>query len=162
MSAPARTLWDDDPTPSRPDRCPHCGQTIKKLNRHRMDFAKWVMLRKIVDIAGPGREWVKVQRDGALIRDDEHTIQGDDVHALRLFWFGLVERMARRSGMYRPTEHGRLFLAGLASVPASILCRGGVVERTSGERVRVGDIKGVVLDKAYWDRYGQSEQESAA
>lgn len=120
-----------------------------------MDFSKWAILTQIDDKNRAGHEWVKVQRDHNLIKPDDAgcTIQADDVHALRLTWFGLCERESRRSGLYRTTAKGRDFLAGRARVPKVIWCSKGEVLRVTPETVSVTDIKGVVLDKAYWDRY---------
>jgi hypothetical protein len=136
------------------EHCPSCGQKIRKLNTHRMDFSK---VRLLIQIATMNLkyEWVKVQRDGNLIKFEERdrTIQVDDVHALRLTWFGLLERKAFRSGLYRVTTKGISFLGGYSFVPAQILCRNGVVVERADELVSIGEVKGVVLDKAYWDDY---------
>ena len=142
--------------------CPRCGQRIRKLNPHRMDRAKWKLLCHFERLRRNGIKWVKVQRDGNLIKDGERfaTIQCDDVHALRLTWFALAERLERRSGLYRITRSGRAFLAGLVAVPTRIWYKDGHVVRVSQTTVKVHDIKGVYLNKDYWDHYG-AEQEPA-
>lgn len=148
MSQPA-TLFDADD-----DRyCPECGQRWPTDKAHRMDYGKWKLLRDVAAMNAAGIEWVKVQRDGRLIKEPDQEIQADDVHALRLTWFGLLRRLARRSGKYQVTRLGIDFLGGNASVPERIWCRKGVVMRRSDRMVRVNDIKGLVLDKAYWDWY---------
>lgn len=134
--------------------CPACGQRIRKLNPHHIDKAKVDLLDRIAKL-NARHPWVKVQRDGRLIPVEERdfSIQCDDVHALRLTWFELLERKERRSGLYRVTPQGYRFLQGKWKVPAVIMCRDGVVVEASIEEVSVDDVSGVVLDKHYWDTY---------
>ena len=74
-------------------------------------------------------------------------------HASRLVWFGLAEHGATRSGLYKITQQGINFLAGIHSVPSIIYCKDGVVVEKSNKQVTVRDIKNIVLDKEYWDNY---------
>jgi hypothetical protein len=127
---------------------------VRKLNPHSVDRAKLELLIKIarLNLSYP---WVKVQRDGRLIVEAERdfTVQCDDVHALRLTWFGLLERKEYRSGLYRITDKGVQFLCGEVPVPSRIYCKDGLVVEESPELIYVGDVRHVVLDKAYWDDY---------
>lgn len=138
----------------KPEICPTCGQRVRKLNPHRMDKAKVDLL---MDIATLNKKfpWVKVQRDGRLIKHHEKamTVQCDDVHALRLTWFGLLERKARRTGLYHVTAKGLQFLQGQVAVPKHLYCKGGVVKEQSQEMVFCREVRGVILGKEYWDNY---------
>jgi len=140
--------------------CTMCGQRIRKLNPHRMDAAKVKLLREIARRNAKGFCWIKVQRDGTLISFEErpYTIQCDDVHALRLSWFGLVEKKGRRLGEYRVNEAGKAFLEGKKSVPAKIWCRDGKVFEESTDKVYIQDVKNVILDKEYWDSYTDEQK----
>lgn len=122
-----------------------------------MDYSKWVVLCRIAELNRQGVEWVKVQRDGDLIKDAAEEVQSDDVHALRMTWFGLLERQAIRTGLYRLTSRGWAFLAGTHRVPATIVTHLGKVLWESAELVSVREIKGVVLDRSYWTRYSRGE-----
>lgn len=143
------------------NKCPTCGQRLRRLNPHSMDRSKVEVLEGIATLNTAGVEWVKVQRDGHLIRPEDRatTIQRDDVHALRLVWFGLLRRKAKRTGMYRATLDGLGFLAGECSVPKQIMCRDGNVEMESRGRVFIHQVRGVVFDKAYWASYYQLQME---
>lgn len=135
--------------------CPCCGQKIGKLNPHRMDASKVRLLEKIARINRDGHAWVKLQRDGSLIkdRDRNRTVQVDDVHGLRLKWFGLVDCRGRRTGEYCINENGRLFLAGRLAVPSRIFCRGGKVIEIAPDKVTIDQVRNVFLNKAFWDDY---------
>lgn len=135
--------------------CETCGQKIRKLNPHSMDKRKVWLLERIARLNASGIEWIKVQRDGNLIpREDRNkTIQCDDVHAMRLKWFGLCETKAFRSGEYKATPKGIRFLKGKESVPSKIWCREGEVVEVEEHRVHVHEIRGVIYDKTYWDSY---------
>ena len=146
-----RALGDDDC-----GRCSLCGRQKPRVYRHRMDLGKFRVLEAIAGKHKNGVEWVKVQRDGGLIRDHAQEVQADDVHALRLTWFGLLARLARRSGMYQVTPAGWKFLAGSVGVPEWIEERGGEICAKSLSTVGVREVKGVVLDRDYWDRYGET------
>lgn len=137
------------------DICPCCQQKIRKSNPHHMDLGKTKLLMDIARIHRTGVMWVKVQRDGNLIKPQHahKTIQCDDVHALRLMWFGLLETRERRSGEYRLTEQGRYFLKGTFPVPERILCKDGKVVEESKDRVFIDQVKHVILDKEYWNNY---------
>ena len=99
--------------------------------------------------------WAKVS-EGKTIHYGSRIIETSyraRAHASRLVWFGLAEHGDKRSGNYRVTENGLLFLQGRISVPVLIYCKDGEVIEMSKDRVFLRDIKGVVLDKAYWDSY---------
>lgn len=143
------------------DTCPCCGSPITTL-LHRIDKAKVDILRQIADINVKGFEWAKLQRDGNLIKESEKnfTIQCDDVHGLRLKWFGLVETKKRRSGEYKLTNDGVAFLVGRMAVPALIACRKGVVLDVCPVMRHIHQVENVILDKDYWDNYPCSEPQS--
>lgn len=134
------------------NNCVCCGQTIKKLNPHRMCKQKVVML-EILDRAN---DWVHVQEGHGAFHGSSVTRAPyrARAHVSRLVWFGLAEHGAPRSGLYRITQEGRDFLAGIHVVPKVIWCRNGVVVETDSMQVTIGSIKDVVLDKEYWDNYG--------
>jgi hypothetical protein len=134
------------------NNCVCCGQTIKKLNPHRMCKQKVVML-EILDRAN---DWVHVQEGHGAFHGSSVTRAPyrARAHVSRLVWFGLAEHGAPRSGLYRITQEGRDFLAGTHVVPKVIWCRNGVVVETDSMQVTIGSIKDVVLDKEYWDKYG--------
>lgn len=136
--------------------CPCCHQKIKKLNPHRMCEQKWRLLDDIASLNLDGDEWIKVGEGHRLFVDGrlaKNTSYCAAVHARRLKWYGLIEVKGSRTAEYKVTELGYRFLAGHAKVPECIYCKGGKVVRESDEYVGVRDIKGVVLDKAYWDNY---------
>lgn len=149
------TLFDQ-PGDDGPHVCETCGQRIRPEYKHHMDATKVRLLDDIARLNIRGVRWVKVQRNPRLECDEGSTIFTDDVHALRLKWFGLVETLAHRSGEYRPTADGFMFLAGRHHVPKTIWCKDGEVVRESPARVSVDQVKNVVCDKAYWDAYAQS------
>ena len=124
--------------------CEHCGQRIRKLNPHRMDRKKVQMLEYIAKQEG----WVTIKAGRTPGFNGE-----DQVFAMRLEWFGLVEHGEKRSGLYKVTEKGVAFLRGRVSVPATIYCKEGRVVETSDEQVFVSDVRHVVLDREYWDNY---------
>jgi len=125
---------------------------------HKMDASKVEVLRKIAEL-NLTHEWVKVQQDAALIKDDERefTIQRDAVHAGRLVWFGLLERKEPRSGYYKITDLGIRFLKGGYAVPAKIYVSKGEVLDRSPETVTINEIEKVILNKEYWDKYPFNE-----
>lgn len=139
----------------RENLCPTCGQELKHLNPHSMDRSKVEVLEAIAMLNTSGIEWVKVQRDGRLIKPEarERTIQRDDVHALRLKWFGLLRSKGYRTGMYQATLDGFGFLAGTVSVPRTIKCKDGTVEFETRERVFINQVRGIVHSKEYWENY---------
>ena len=136
--------------------CQCCGQKIRKLNPHRMCKQK-VQLLKMLCWAG---DWVFVQAGyGVEIRGKmERAPYRANQHASRLVWFGLAEHGAVRSGKYRITPEGVSFLAGLHTVPAIIYCKDGEVVETTDKKVGIRDVRGVVLDKEYWDNYSQIQR----
>jgi hypothetical protein len=141
--------------------CETCGQKVRKLNKHTLDKAKVDILVQIAQLNAGGARWVKVQRDGRLIKDDEPSIQCDAIHASRLYWFGLLDRRNHRDGLYRINDYGLTFIKGLATAPAAIFCREGNVVYRSKKRVKVSDVKDVVLNKEFWDSYASHSQRAA-
>lgn len=141
--------------------CVCCEQKIRKLNPHRMDKQKVRVLEDLAKYDAEGVEWVAVKHGHELLGEDvrRRTAYRASEHASRLKWFGLVDHRGHRTGDYRINARGWRFLRKGASVPAKILVRGGRVVERSLERARLRDVKGVVLDKEYWDNYG-SVQES--
>lgn len=142
-------------------RCEACGQRIRKLNPHAMDKTKVRVLEVIARHNLDGALWVSVKADPASVpaRSSWPVYVTDEVHVARLRWFGLIETHGHRSGLYKATPLGLLFLRGKASVPAKIWCREGEVVDQSPERVYVGQVRGAVLDKTYWDGYASEQRE---
>lgn len=139
--------------------CPHCGET-SRLSPHRMDRSKVGVLEALAEMLVHGCSWSRVETDRAVIGElssgEERrrvTPYRADQHATRLTWFGLVEHERPRSARYRMTEKGWDFLHGRTVVPAKILCRQGAVVFSSIERLRIDQVRGVVLDREYWDAY---------
>lgn len=136
--------------------CECCGQKIRKLNPHRMCKQKVILLQ----ILYQANDWVFVQEgygvevQGKMIRAPYRA----RAHASRLVWFGLAEHGPVRSGKYRITQEGIMFLAGLHKVPSIIYCKDGDVLESSEIKVGIEDVKGIVLDKEYWDNYSQRQK----
>lgn len=148
----------EPPTGSREKRCDSCHQRIRKRNPHHMCVQKWRVLDAMAGIHQKGNAWVKVEEGRELSFGEEGfalVAYRAGQHVARLKWFGLVDHKGRRTAMYRVNRQGFLFLAGKLSVPETIWCRDGAVEDCSTERTFVSEVKGVTLDKAYWDRYSQ-------
>ncbi len=129
--------------------CETCKQRIRKLNPHRMDRQKVRMLSLIGELGLDEKDhWVEVKAGRFP------GFNGDDqVFAMRLQWFYLVEHGPKRSGLYRITDNGILFLKGKLSVPKTIWCRDGRVVDWDDEMVLIHQVKGVHLDKTYWNSY---------
>lgn len=132
--------------------CPCCGQKIRKLNPHKMCKQKVDLLKILHKASG---EWVFVQAGyGVEIKGKmERAPYRANQHASRLVWFGLAEHGPVRSGKYRITPAGVKFLAGLHEVPETIYCKDGVVVESTEKKVGIRDVKGIILDKEYWDNY---------
>ena len=142
--------FSQDP-PHHHSTCPHCKQKIRKLNPHRMDASKVQLLEYLGKAMNSGDHedgWVEIKA-GRIGR-----FRGDEqVHAMRLEWFGLVEHGPRRSGLYRITKSGMDFLRGQGDVSSVIWCQEGRVVDQDTTMVTISSVKNVVLDKAYWDSY---------
>jgi CTP-dependent riboflavin kinase len=137
--------------------CPHCGSG--RWYMHRMDYGKVKVLSQIARI-NVVHEWVKIQEDSALIRDNEssYTIQTDAVHTSRLYWFGLIDRQdVKRSGFVKINDNGLAFLKGTFKVPSKIWVHKGRVMDVEGPYIDISQVKDIVLDKIYWDNYPSSE-----
>ena len=135
-------------------KCPTCNH-IEKWYAHRMDYSK-VKILKLVSRINQKHEWVKIQQDSSLIKQDERdfTIQTDAVHASRLVWFGLLERREhKRDGFVKITDKGKDFLKGVATVPSRIWVSKGQIKSIEEPHVTINQVKGVILDKEYWDHY---------
>ena len=52
------------------------------------------------------------------------------------------------------------FLLGEHEVPAVIWCKDGFVIERDPEMVTIGEIRGVTLDKDYWDAYPSFQKDS--
>lgn len=133
------------------NHCPHCKQRIRKLNPHRMCKNKVRMLEFLFK-AG---DWVFVEAGrGAVVNGQvSRAPYRAQAHCSVLVWFGLAEHGERRSGMYRITEDGIKFLTNLHRVPKVIWSRDGKVVERDTVMVGIESIRGVVLDKEYWDNY---------
>lgn len=144
--------------PSPPRICPHCRQRVRKLNPHKMDASKIAVLRHAAWLhTATSTAWVQCQLDFQMVVDDGRTfgtVKDSRVHAQRLKYFGLMESKGRRTGAYRVTEEGYLFLRGGLAVPETIWCRDGRVVKSSPTTFTIGKVADVVFDKAHWDSYG--------
>lgn len=153
---PPELSGGDEPPRGGKRFCRHCGQKIRPLNPHRMDKSKVQMLEILAKAYVRGEPWVKVQEGyGAqLASGTTRAPYRARAHVSRLVWFGLAEHDGeRRSGRYRITRTGISFLFGHVTVPETIYCKDGLVVEQMSDRVSIGQVKGVVLDKAYWDNY---------
>lgn len=135
--------------------CECCGQRIRKLNPHVMCKQKVRLLEVLAKAYIAGDEWVKCLHGSAVRIDGElsRAPYRAEAHASRLAWFGLAEHGEVRSGLYRITPFGFDFLLGRALVPLRIWCRDGVVVERDPRMVGIASVRGVILDKAYWDSY---------
>ena len=135
--------------------CPCCKQKIRKLNPHRMDRQKVLVLEMLAKLKHLGHEWVRVTEGREIVAGGRtyETAYLARVHANRLVWFGLAQHGPPRSAQYQITQIGEDFLLGRASVPETIWCRDAEVFERSYKYVSIQDVKHVVLDKAYWDSY---------
>lgn len=155
-------------TPRVGSVCPCCKQRVRKLNPHRMDKSKLRLLMLLEQIRRAGADWVKVGEGNWLayqVGDSKGGLQAPyraGQHASRLKWYGLVEHRGPRTGMYRITEQGVGFLAGVVSVPEVIYCRDGEVVERSLATVTVGEIKDVELTREYWDTYSTRQVETTS
>lgn len=137
------------------DICACCGQKIRKLNPHRMCKQKVNLLQ----IFYKAKDWVFAQEgygvevEGKMQRAPYRA----RAHASRLVWFGLAEHGKTRSGLYRITPEGVQFLAGSHQVPAIIYCKDGEVVESTDKKVGIRDVRGIILDKDYWDNYSQMQ-----
>lgn len=136
-----------------------CLLPIPPLNPHRIDRQKVWTLELLAKAKHFGDEWLRLDLQAHV------TIKGEFtpapylaiMHAKRLAWFGLAEVGEHRSGFYRITDYGLQFLLGKATVPEVIYCRKGVVVERDSNQVAVSMVKGVILDKLYWDNYAAEQ-----
>lgn len=136
--------------------CDKCGQKIRKLNPHSMDYQKVRVLEDIAKLNEKGHGWVLAKEGEALETEDGEkfrTAYRARAHASRLVWFGLLDYQGTRSGAFRVNQKGLEFLGGHISVPEKIYCRDGEVIEKSGEEVWISQVRDVAFDKAYWDSY---------
>jgi hypothetical protein len=113
-----------------------------------------MLLKKLWD---EGYEWVRVE-EGYGVKVGEEGFRTDYCarqNADRLSWFGLVNHRGPRTGEYQINLDGIAFLQGSLPVPKTIWCRKGEVVKVSEDTAYVYELKKVVLDKDYWDHYGQ-------
>jgi len=136
--------------------CPYCKSG--KWYPHRMDFSKVKLLQQIAEI-NKRYNWVKIQQDSNLIKEaeKEYTIQTDAVHATRLVWFRLLDKKDNRSGFVKINQRGIEFLKGKLKIPSRIWVSKGELKEEEITLVSVYEIKGVILDKNYWDHYPSIE-----
>jgi hypothetical protein len=140
-----------------------CGQKIKKLNPHRMSKQSVMVLRDLALAARESKnEWVRVEAGRDLVTSVGRirSAYRAGAHAIYLQWFDLVKTEKRRSAKFRVTDKGFLFLFGQISVPAIIYCRDGNVVSQTEKQVFIQDVKGVSLDKDYWDNYSTIQLEA--
>ena len=153
--AEMRALVDESREP-----CPTC-HCSNALNPHRMDKHKVSLLSILGKALRASAPWCRVEEGrGVQVIASGTWKQGPyrcRAHASRLGWFGLAEHEGHRVPHWKITPEGLLFLKGEGTVPARILCRGGVVVYSSSERVSIDDVKDVDLDAAYWDAYPWSD-----
>ncbi len=143
--------------------CESCGQTIKKLNPHRMDRQKVRLLEDVAKLNSQGHEWLFLKEGEAIETADGkriRTIYLARRQANTLCWFGLMDHQGPRTGGYRVNARGIRFLRGELLVPAKIWCRGGAVKEESEKEVAINEVKDVILDKSYWDNYWQQQKHS--
>jgi hypothetical protein len=127
-----------------------------------MDHAKVMVLAAIAYFNDLGHTWVKATHGDTLDALDGGRIATTAwraaEHAARLKWFGLLDYKGHRTGAYKVTDKGRLFLAGRLSVPATIWCQQGTVVESSSDQVSISDVKDVILDRNYWNRYATQQK----
>ena len=133
--------------------CPCCGHS-EKWYAHRMDYSKIKVLKQIAKI-NQTHTWVKIQQDSSLIKDDEkeYTLQTDAVHASRLYWYGLLDKKSSREGLVKINENGLDFLSGKIKVPCKIWVCKGELKGSEDPAVSINQVRGIILDKNYWDKY---------
>lgn len=142
--------------------CDHCGQEIKKLNPHTICKQKIQLLIILGEVWNSGVEWAQV-KEGYLVVGGDNSHRAPYCarqHADRLKWFNLVNHRGPRTGEYQINQNGVDFLQGRISVPKTIYCREGRVVEESPERVFIGDVRGIVLGKRYWDNYAAIQVEA--
>lgn len=143
---------DDDPIFREVlSHCPHCKQKIRKMNPHRMCKNKVRML----EFLAKANDWVFVEAGRGAVVEGQVTKAPyrAQAHCSVLTWFGLAEHGERRSGMYRITDAGVNFLLNQHLVPKVIWSRDGKVVERDTMLVGIESVRGVVLDKEYWDNY---------
>lgn len=138
----------------------HC---TNALNPHRICKRKVQVLIELARLLALGDPWVRVEEGHTLvgtISNERRTVAyRARAHASRLGWFGLAEHREFRTPEWRISKNGLLFLKGELAVPAKILCTDGVVLYESVELASIHSVRGVDLDKAYWDGYPWSDME---
>lgn len=129
------------------------------LNPHRICKKKIQLLRGCEWLHRRGYAWVRIEAGDKMFGGKVAVPAPYRAGALASYlkWFGLMEDKGHRTALWRVTDRGRLFLAGDFEAPAQILCRDGRPLYASKETVGVRDVIGVVLDRAYWDRYPASD-----
>jgi len=128
-----------------------------------MDKAKVILLQRVAEI-NRRHDWAIVRRSAraTTAEDAARTIDdSDDVHALRLSWFGLLEHRKKRSPEYRVTEYGVRFLRGKSGIPEWITVKGGGVVKRAQTAIMIEGVRGVYFDKEYWDEYARTRGGSA-
>lgn len=141
------------------DPCPHCHRS-GALNPHQLSKAAVRVLMDCAHLHRLGCEWVRIEAGTKMVgegrRKPLNTAYRAGAHAVYLTWFRLMESQGHRTGLWKVNERGHRFLRREARAPAKILCRNGATLYASDETISIEDVRGVVLDKDYWDRYPQS------
>ncbi|NND85368.1 MAG: hypothetical protein HKN46_09495 [Acidimicrobiia bacterium] len=136
--------------------CPYC-HCRTTLLPHRICKRKIEVLATLAQYLRAGDEWVRVETgrglQGSISKKWTTTAYRASEHVARLEWYGLAERQGHRSGLWRILPAGLRFLRGELAVPAKILTTQGRTIYVSEETVLIDDVRGVDLDKAYWDAY---------
>lgn len=106
--------------------CPVCDRSGKiyriRLNQTYALALRWIYLH------GDENGWVNVQKKGPRI-----ILKGKNYGMLH-HW-GLLESFGKRSGVWRITEKGKAFGAGLIKVPASVFIYDDIVYGFSEEEI---------------------------
>lgn len=143
-------------TDTKFEMCPCCEQRIRKPYARRMCRMTIQIMREIAEI-NRRHEWAKLQQDHKLIKDDERdwTIQTDATHGRIPRLYGLLDYHGNNSGKFKINRKGVRFLQGLELIPSRLWLLGKEVHSRTAEEelVSIEDVKGVILDKAYWDAY---------
>jgi hypothetical protein len=140
--------------------CSTCG-CRSALNPHRMCKRKVTVLHDLARFLREGDSWVRVEHGRVLIGADtlhqRSSAYRAGEHVSRARWFGLAVHRGERTAQWRISTAGLWFLRGELTVPEKILCTDGAVIYESIESVSIDAVRGVELDRSYWDSYPWSD-----